>query len=301
MKRKPIPAAARSLLLPLAAAAALAACGTAGPLPALEQARSAVNAASVNPDVARHAQLELKAATDTIAQADRVWQKDGDEDETRHLAYLATQRAHTAEEIGKARATQDAIGHARSEADRLRLQARTRQLESAQGRAAEAQARAEAAQAAAKSAQDAADAARAEAQALQNRLRELEAQQTERGLLVTLGDVLFEFGKSDLLPSANPRMDKLAAFLQQFPDRQLRIEGYTDSVGSVAANQRLSERRAAAVQSALVSRGVSPQRIATQGYGKSYPIASNASPEGRALNRRVEVVIADENGNLRSR
>lgn len=308
MKRKSIPATVHSLLLPLATAASLVACGTPGPLPALEQARSAVNAASVNPDVARHAQLELKAATDTIARADHVWQKDGDEDETRHLAYLATQRAHTAEEIGKARATQDAIVQARSEADRLRLQARTRQLENAQGRAAEAQARADAAQAAAKSArdeaksaQDAANAARSENLNLQNRLRELEAQQTERGLLVTLGDVLFEFGKSDLLPSATPRMDKLAAFLQQFPDRQLRIEGYTDSVGSVAANQRLSERRAAAVQSALISRGVSPQRIATQGYGKSYPIASNANPEGRALNRRVEVVIADENGNLRSR
>ena len=118
---------------------------------------------------------------------------------------------------------------------------------------------------------------------------------------MTLGDVLFEFGKADLTAQAAPRLDKLAKFLAEFPNRKLLIEGYTDSVGTANFNQTLSERRAAAVQSALVTRGVAADRITARGYGKEYPVADNSSPEGRAMNRRVEIVIADENGNLRSR
>lgn len=271
----------------VAAAAVLAACGTTGVNPALEDARTVVNTTGSNADVARYAQLELKAATNTIAQADRVWRDDGDDGEVRHLSYLATQRAQAAQAVAQARAAEEQIGSARSEADRLRLEARTQQLQAAQNEALTAQQQAAVAQ--------------QEAQALQARLAELEAQQTERGLLVTLGDVLFEFGQSDLLASANPRMDKLAEFLQQFPERRVLIEGYTDSVGSDSINQTLSERRAAAVQSALVSRGINPTRITTQGHGKNHPVASNSTPEGRAMNRRVEVVIADEQGHLRSR
>ncbi|NOJ99271.1 OmpA family protein, partial [Corallococcus coralloides] len=126
-------------------------------------------------------------------------------------------------------------------------------------------------------------------------------QQTERGLLVTLGDVLFAFNKAELSAQAAPRLDKLANFLRQFPDRKLIIEGHTDSVGGDAYNQELSERRAQAVQNALVQRGVAPDRITARGYGKTYPVADNASPEGRAMNRRVEIVIADDKGNLRGR
>ena len=123
----------------------------------------------------------------------------------------------------------------------------------------------------------------------------------DAGASVTLGDVLFEFGKAQLLPTAGPRLDQLADFLRQYPDRKLLIEGHTDSVGSTSANQTLSERRAQAVQQALTMRGVDPSRITTRGYGKAFPVASNGTPEGRALNRRVEVVIADDKGTLRSR
>jgi len=165
---------------------------------------------------------------------------------------------------------------------------------SAEQRAAQQQAQAAAAMAQANAAQD-------RVRALEAQLRDMEAQQTERGLLVTLGDVLFAFNKAELSAQAAPRLDKLANFLKQFPDRKLLIEGYTDGVGTDAINQKLSERRAAAVQSALVTRGVAPDRITVRGYGKEFPVADNASPEGRAMNRRVEIVIADENGNLRSR
>ena len=146
-----------------------------------------------------------------------------------------------------------------------------------------------------------ANAAQERVRQLEAQLRDIEGKQTERGLLVTLGDVLFAFNKAELTPQAGPRLDKLASFLKQFPQRKLLVEGYTDAVGSDAYNMELSERRAEAIREALVARGVDTTRVVTKGYGKAYPVADNASVDGRAVNRRVEVVIADENGNLRGR
>ena len=146
-----------------------------------------------------------------------------------------------------------------------------------------------------------ANAAQERVRQLEAQLRDIEGKQTERGLLVTLGDVLFAFNKAELTPQAAPRLDKLAAFLKQFPQRKLLVEGYTDAVGTDAYNMELSERRAETIREALVARGVDTTRVVTKGYGKAYPVADNASVNGRAVNRRVEVVIADENGNLRGR
>ncbi len=136
---------------------------------------------------------------------------------------------------------------------------------------------------------------------LEEQLRDIEAKQTERGLLVTLGDVLFAFNKAELTAQAGPRLDKLASFLKQFSQRKLLIEGYTDGVGGDAYNNELSERRAESIRDGLVLRGIDPTRIITKGYGKAYPVGDNANSEGRAMNRRVEVVIADERGILKGR
>jgi outer membrane protein OmpA-like peptidoglycan-associated protein len=119
----------------------------------------------------------------------------------------------------------------------------------------------------------------------------MKAKQTDRGIVLTLGDVLFDTGRAELNPGAASKMDQLAQFLAQHPDRRAEIDGFTDSVGSDAYNQELSQRRANAVKAALVTRGVDPTRINTQGYGKAYPVASNTDSGGRQLNRRVEVVI----------
>jgi outer membrane protein OmpA-like peptidoglycan-associated protein len=299
----------------LIAVGLLAACASTTPSPALEEARTAVSTAAGNPVVNQYAQLELKQATDALAKADRVWADDRDTSETNHLAYLARQRAEIATNTARARQLDADIKQAGGEADRIRLQARTQEADaarmradaqardaqlaqqqamSAEQRAAQQQANAAAAMAQANAAQD-------RVRALEAQLRDMEAQQTERGLLVTLGDVLFAFNKAELSTQAAPRLDKLANFLKQFPDRKLLIEGYTDSVGGDSYNQELSDRRAQAVRDALVQRGVETRRITARGYGKAYPVADNASPEGRAMNRRVEIVIADEKGNLRGR
>ena len=171
----------------------------------------------------------------------------------------------------------------RAESERARMQAQTASAEAEQSRrAAEAQLAA-------------AQAAQADAAKLQKQLADMEAKQTDRGLVLTLGDVLFDSGRAELKAGASRTVDRLAAFMRDHPERSLQVEGYTDSVGSDALNLALSQRRADAVQAALVSRGVEGSRIKTNGMGKASPVASNDTAEGRQRNRRVEIVISGTN------
>lgn len=297
-----------ALCTSLIAVGLLAACAARAPLPALEEARSAISTAAVDPAVTQFAQLELKQATDALAKADRQWADDHDEAEGNHLAYLARQRAEIATNTARSRQLEATLKQAGSEADRIRLQARTAEADEARLRAdAEARnaqlARQQAQSAEQRAAQQQANASASQdrVRALEQEMRDLQAQQTERGLIVTLGDVLFAFDKAQLSIQAAPRLDKLANFLKQFPERRLLIEGYTDSVGSASYNLQLSERRAMAVRDALVQRGVDSGRISARGYGKDHAVADNSQPTGRAMNRRVEIVIADDKGTLRGR
>ncbi len=128
--------------------------------------------------------------------------------------------------------------------------------------------------------------------------RNLEARETERGVVVNLPDVLFEFGRSDLTGDAQSRVQGIADVLNnQAQGRRVSIEGHTDAIGGEEANQRLSERRATSVAGALTTSGVDQARVTTTGYGERYPVAPNTNPDGsdnsagRAKNRRVEVVI----------
>ena len=283
----------------VAALSLLTACASRDkPSEELSKARTVVNTVSNSPNVVQFAPLELKSATDTLQRADDAWSKDANADEAKFQAHLAEQRAQIAVNIATTRKLDGDIRQAGVDAERQRLQGTAQR---AQAQAVASATAAEQARQQAQTAEQRAAAASAQVKDLKTQLADLQAQQTERGLLVTLGDVLFEFGKSDLTSQAGPRLDKLAQFLAEFPNRKLLIEGYTDSVGTDAFNQTLSKQRADSVQRALTSRGVAADRITTQGYGKSYPVADNGNPEGRAMNRRVEIVIADENGNLRSR
>ena len=123
-------------------------------------------------------------------------------------------------------------------------------------------------------------------------LKALQAQKTQRGEVVTFGDVLFDTGKADLKYGSQRNFEQLAQYLTANPERKVRIEGFTDDVGGDDFNQRLSERRADAVAFALKQMGISADRLITQGYGKQFPIADNANARSRQLNRRVEVIIS---------
>lgn len=139
-----------------------------------------------------------------------------------------------------------------------------------------------------------ADASALRAESLEAQLADLKLQKTERGLVLTLGDVLFDTGQATLKSGADGTLDRLATALRDKTGRKVTIEGHTDNVGSDASNQGLSERRAQAVQSGLTERGVARSQITTLGKGENFPIASNDSVDGRQSNRRVELIFTEE-------
>ncbi|MGE5505291.1 MAG: OmpA family protein [Actinomycetota bacterium] len=128
---------------------------------------------------------------------------------------------------------------------------------------------------------------------LEQELEGLRARQTNQGTVFTLTDVLFETGKAQLKPGAYNRLQPLATYLKQRPEAHAVIEGFTDSTGTPEANRLLSQRRAEAVRDVLIGDGIDPQRLAVQGMGEDYPIASNTTPAGRQQNRRVEVLVSE--------
>lgn len=145
-----------------------------------------------------------------------------------------------------------------------------------------------------------AEEAQRRAEMLEQELKDLRAKRTDRGVVVTLGDVLFDTAQSTLKPGAFATIDRLATVLKQDPERKVLIEGHTDSVGTEEYNQSLSERRAAAVQAALFERGVAGAQISTVGRGESVPVASNGNAGGRQQNRRVELVFQDDRSRIAS-
>jgi outer membrane protein OmpA-like peptidoglycan-associated protein len=132
------------------------------------------------------------------------------------------------------------------------------------------------------------------AESLRRRLELLELRQTDRGVVVTLGDVLFESGQTDLAADARGNLEDVVELLQTEPDKRIRIEGHTDSTGPASVNLRISQQRADAVRNELIAMGISADRIQAIGMGEDFPIASNESADGRSRNRRVDVILLDD-------
>lgn len=158
----------------------------------------------------------------------------------------------------------------------------------------QAKALAQSSETAAQLARKEAELASEQAQSLRRQLENLQLRQTESGVVVTLGDVLFETGQAELKTDAQTSLVEVVDLLQSEPGKAIRIEGHTDSVGDAAANLKLSELRAHSVLSALESLGVDASRIAVAGMGEDFPIASNDTEEGRSKNRRVDVILLDD-------
>lgn len=260
-----------------------------------------MRSAEADPGALKYASLEVKKAADSLRRAEELSAKRESPADIDSAAYIAATQARTAMALAKAQTDEDAIKAAEAERERARADAAAARANSAQAQAANASADANAARAQASAAQADAAQAQAQAAALQRELADLQARQTDRGMLVTLGDVLFEFGRAEIKPAAQAAIGKLANYLSQHPDRRVLIEGFTDSVGSDQANLTLSQRRSQAVAEALRARGVDPTRVETRGYGEQYPVASNSSTSDRAMNRRVEVYISNDNQPVRAR
>jgi outer membrane protein OmpA-like peptidoglycan-associated protein len=282
--------------------------GCAKPTPkALIDARAVVDAAGKDADVVKYAPVQLDEAEQAVQRAEALWNEDQDADEAEHQAYLVLRRVEIARAVtAGAMAVEEAktLGRKReavlleirtAEADRALAAAEKKAEEARLERAAAEKARADAEQAQAEAAKARAEAAAlaASEQKLREELAELQAKETERGIVLTLGDVLFDVDETSLKAGATQSLSRLVSFLKEYPDRQILVEGHTDSTGTAEYNLGLSQRRADAVVQFLTLNGVAPERVVATGYGKAYPVATNDTAEGRQLNRRVEIVILD--------
>jgi len=267
----------------------------------LEQARSDFAAAQNNPAVGQYAAMELKAATDALNAANTAAAEKESPEKIDQLAYIAKQKIATAQEVARAKQAEADIAKAGQQRDQIRLQARTAEAEAAKRAAEQAQAEAQAAQNQAANAE--ADKRNAEnaAAVLAAQLAELHAKQTERGMVVTLGDVLFNVDQAVLTAQGMSTVQKLGQILADNPDRNVLIEGFTDSTGSTAHNLELSQRRAESVRNALMQMGIASNRVQTRGYGEAYPVAGNGTAGDRQLNRRVEIVLGEAGAPVQAR
>ena len=239
-------------------AALLVACASEPPLNTqlLEQARTAVQALSENPAAQEMASQEFTAARGSLSKAEEAVKQKKPED-VDYYSYLATRQAWTGEARVAEREARQQLSQREAERSRVQLEARNAELEAQ---------------------------------------KKLAAQQTERGMVLTLGGVMFDTGKATLKPGAAPTLDRVSSYMSQYPKTRLMVEGHTDSQGSGAKNQHLSELRAQAVADALAIRGVPRDRVDAVGRGPEMPVASNQTAEGRQQNRRVDMVFSDEAG-----
>ncbi|MEX0605697.1 MAG: OmpA family protein [Marinobacter sp.] len=266
----------RKLSLGIAVGLSALMVGCAGSPPQNEmvnEAKSAYGKIENDPNVARSGPAQLRSARTELDRALALLEDDADEEQIEHVAYLAKRHAEIAYEMGERARLQGEIDSAEERREQLVLQMRT-------GEARQAQ---------------------MEAELLRQQMAELQAEKTDRGMVLTLGDVLFDLNEADLKSSAERTIQQLANFMNEYPERRVKVEGYTDSTGDEGYNQGLSERRAMSVKAALTNNGISSNRIDVAGYGESYPKASNDTSSGRQQNRRVEIVISDEEGNIDSR
>lgn len=285
-------------LLPIGCLSLLiaAGCASTGPSAELVDARRAYEDARMS-DAARYSPDKLLSAKQALDRAEAAHQDDPGSFREKSLAYVAERRSDLAKVYG---------AYERDHRERDQAQAMFRQRQDQLRRSAEhranaananlASARGEiAAQSSALSAERAARLkAEQRAQAAIASLNKIaQVKEEARGTVITLqGAVLFVTGKSELLPLAKDRLNEVATALKELDDNQVAVvQGYTDSRGADDANMKLSQARADAVRDYLLSQGVKPERLRSEGHGEERPVASNDTAEGRANNRRVEIVI----------
>ena len=287
----------RSLIAVAVAAALVVGCASTPKAPAgSQEVRAKLTALQGDANLATKAPIATKDAELAVSQAEIV---QPDLALAAHRVYIADRKVDTARAEAETKAAEEHRAALTEQGEKARLDARTHEADLATSDAMTARAEnaeqkivATQARSDADAAQLAANASEQQAAELQRQLEILQAKPTDRGLVLTLGDTLFATGKSELKSGATANLDRLSAFLNQYPDRTASIEGFTDNTGSEDANQSLSEHRADSVKRYLVGRGVQSDRLSSSGRGENAPVADNETTAGRQQNRRVEVVIS---------
>ena len=262
------------------------ACGPTIPPKELADARTQYQMSAQGP-AATESPAQLHNAKVALDQAESAFAKDGDKPWVKDEAYVALRKAQLADVMAQVQMQNKAKTQADIDAQKLQAS----QLQNAEHNLAKTQDQLDAE----KNAR--AEAERRAAQALADLQRIASVKQETRGMVITLsGSVLFATDQSVLLPAAVSKLNDVAdALTKGNPDSNITIEGHTDSTGTHDHNMVLSQQRAEAVKGALVARGVAPDRIQTVGVGPDRPIADNKTPEGRANNRRVEIIVSGGN------
>ncbi len=277
-----------SLLVLLLGTAAIG-CGSTLPPKELVDARAAYQIASKGP-AAQQSPAELHVAKQSLDQAERSFADDGDTPQTKDYAYIAMRKSQLAEASARALIAQKDKENAERDAQNMTAD----QLRSAQKELSSTKHNLEKTQdqlAAEKVAREAAE--KKAAQALADLQKIAAVKQESRGMVITLsGSVLFASNESTLLPAAMVKLNEVAdALIKGNPDSNIVVEGHTDSQGQRQYNMDLGKKRAEAVRDQLVSRGVASDRIKAEGIGPDRPVADNKTAEGRANNRRVEIIV----------
>lgn len=259
----------------------LASCSMAPVTPqGAEQVRAKLTTLQQDPNLAERARVEIREAEAAVVIAEQPLPED-DAALGEHRVYMATQAVSIATARATTRYAEDQRLRLGEERDAARLEART--LEVGKARDEADMARSSEAAAAALAAQQSAE--------YQRRIDELQAEITDRGVVLTLGDVLFATGSAELQGGASSNLNKLVGFLNEYPERSVQIEGHTDNMGSAEYNQGLSQRRADSVRNYLTQQGIASQRLSAEGMGLNRPVANNDTSTGRQQNRRVEIII----------
>ncbi len=276
----------------------------------LEQARTSVEEARSSPDVVTRAPDELNRAQEALREAEEAWEANLPTEEVEHLAYLTIQRSSIAQQAAAASMAQKLIEEAADERRRLQLTILAAEAEAARQQLSATEQRAERSEAERIAAEARAEEARRSLEqtqqasasrqltteqriaALESEITELDARNSPPlGTVVVLDDVLFELGKSRLLPGAVNNLSRLAEIFKEHPEQAAVIYGYTDNLGPDSLNYALSQQRADAVRDELINQGVEPGQLSTRAFGPENPVATNDTAAGRQLNRRVEIVF----------
>lgn len=254
--------------------------------PELEAARAEVRQVTSEPLAQEAAGIRLKQANEALLRADEAVRTGESREQIQQDSLLAMQNAQIAKEQVAEMKARKAVEEGEAARNQVLLDAREKDVRTAQLEADKAKQQVASANDRASDAADATARMRAELEALQ-------AKQTDRGMVLTLGDVLFATGQATLQPGAMRVIDQLTSFLDKYPDATISVEGHTDSMGSDDYNLALSQQRADAVRSAVTAKGIDARRVTTRGLGESLPVASNTDASGRQQNRRVEIVFGN--------
>lgn len=245
----------------------------------LKQEIASIESLEATESEKQYAPIAVQKAREAVDKLNSI--DKGNKEAYEHQLYLTEKKIEIAKEMVKMEKAEEIIANSEVRrkdvllsANRQQLQAERKEVKNLKDQAAKMTGRAE---------------------ELQQQVENLKTENTDRGLVLTLENVLFQTGSATVQTGSMRTIQQIAQFLNEYPDRDILIEGFTDSRGDETYNQQLSQQRAQEVKRILTRNGVDESRIQTEGYGENYPVANNSTEVGRQQNRRVEIVVATSN------